>query len=453
MRPQCHFSPRWGWIGDPNGLVFDKGEYHMFFQYNPYATKWGNMHWGHAVSPDLLHWKEWPIELYPPKFGDNPYSGSAVVDGERITLIFPSTGRGICLAMSANGGKNFSEFEGNPISKGNFGGDPRVFWHEATKRWVMITCKILKTAPEAPPGTPGWLGKATCAFLFYTSTDLKNWEYQSQVEDCWECPDLFALAVDGDPRQTKWVLLANSTPSLVAKGKYAGGRYLIGDFDGKAFKAEGERLQLNFGNAYGAAQSYNGIPAADGRRINVGCAFGSKMPSMPFAQMMNFPTELSLRSTADGLRLCTLPIREIKTLHTNTRIFENVAATPEGTRLPGVEGDLFDISAELSPDAETEELGLMVRGIPITYRIGPAQLVCADRSATLKPEGNWVKLRLLVDRVSIEIFANEGLVYMPMAVLPKDGERGISVFAKGGAPKTVKLTVHSLASAWENVKK
>lgn len=457
-RPAFHLSPRWGWMGDPNGLVYDGGEYHTFFQYNPYATKWGNMHWGHAVSQDLIHWKELPIALYPPKFRDNPYSGSAVVDtansagfkqGSRdpIVLIFESTGRGVCLAYTTDGGRTFKEYEGNPVAQGQ-GGDPNVFWDEARKRWIMITCKILKTSPEAPPGSPGWLAKATCAFVFSASTDLKKWEYQSQIEDFWECPNFFALPVDGDSNRMKWVLLPNITPSLTAQGKYGGGRYVVGTFDGKEFKAESARLQFNFGNAYGAAQSYNGIPKDDGRRINIGCAFGSRMPGMPFSQMMNFPTELSLRKTPEGIRLCAWPIREIKTLHTNTVIFENAALAPEGTPLSGLDGELLDISAEFSPGPETETLGFSIRGVQVVYQVKSNQLLCADRSAFLKMESGKIKLRLLVDRVSIEIFANEGLVYMPMAVLPKAEEKSVIVFSKGGATQAVSVTAHSLKSIW-----
>ena len=260
---------------------------------------------------------------------------------------------------------------------------------------------------------------------------------------------LFELQVDGKPGLTKWVLMPNHTPSLSVGGKYPGGRYLIGSFDGQRFTPEGERLQFNFGNAYGAAQSYNGIPAADGRRINVGCAFGTRMPGMPFAQMMNFPTELTLRTTEDGLRLFAWPVKEIETLYADTRRFDGIALTPEGTVLPGVGGDLFDISAEFVTGADTEELGLMIRGVPVTFNAKAKLLSCGDRSAILKPEGGKVRLRLLVDRVSIEIFANDGRVYMPMAVIPKDDDHSIAVFAKGTGAKVIALTVHTLKSAWD----
>ena len=457
LRPQFHFSPRRGWVGDPNGLVFYKGNYHLFFQYNPYGTKWGNMHWGHAVSKDLVHWQELPIAFYPPKLGDHPYSGSAVVDRENtagfkngpedpIVIFFPSTKRGLCLAYSNDGGRTITEYSGNPLAKGS-GGDPRVFWHDPTKQWVKLSCKILKTAPDAPAGTPRWQEKANCAFIVSNSADLKTWEQTSMIEDCWECPDLFELPLDGNPEKPMWVMMPNQVPSL---GSDRTGRYRLGSFDGREFKSSTENVRFNHGNAYAAAQSYNNIPASDGRRINVGCAFGTKMPGMPFQQMMNFPTELRLQNTEKGPRLCAWPIREIASLYASTREFPTIALSPNGTILPGVVADLLDISAEFSVGAATEEVGLMIRDIAVTFDAKGGLLKCADRTAPLKPVNGTIKLRLLLDRVSLEIFANDGRTYMPMAILPKEEERAVAVFAKGAGVRLTALTVHTLKSAWEN---
>jgi len=463
-RPQIHFSPRRGWVGDPNGLVYYKGEYHLFFQYNPYEVKWGNMHWGHAISKDLVHWKELPITLYPTRYGDHPYSGSAVVDWyntagfkkgreDPIVLIYPSTGRGICLAYSTDRGRTFTQYAGNPLHTPNIGGDPRVFWHEATRKWVMVTCKITKSDPKTPPGAPGWLSKAECGFEFSTSPDLKHWEHQSSIADFWECPDLFELPVDNDKSHTKWVLLPNAVPSLVAKGKYPGGRYVIGTFDGRQFIPETEKLQFNYGNTYGAAQSYNDIPAGDGRRINFGCAFGAHMPGMPFEQMMDFPTELTLRTTEDGPRLFAEPVREIKSLYVGARKFDSIPLTPQATVLPGVTGDLFDIDAEFAVGDQTQQVGLIVRGVPITFHAKDSLLTCCNCTAPLTPVNGRIKLRLLVDRVSIEIFAGDGRVYMPVAVVPKDDDRSIGVFAKGVGTISNSITVQNLKSIWETNRK
>jgi len=455
-RPQFHFSPRRGWVGDPNGLVYYLGEYHLFYQYNPYGLKWGNMHWGHAVSKDLVHWKEFPITLYPPKFGDDPYSGSAVVDKNNATgfktgkddplvLLYGSTGRGICLSYSNDSGRTFVEYSANPILKGG-GGDPKVIWHEPTQQWVMITDKkLLKVNPIAQD----WLNLYDCGFDFYTSTDLKNWTHQSRIEDYRECPELFKLPIDGDTARTKWVVYSNTTPSLSTVNLRVGGRYVLGSFDGKIFTEETAKLQFNFGNAYGAAQTFNNVSETDGRRINIGCAFGVQMPGMPFDQMMTFPTELTLHSTEEGIKLYALPVKEIESLYVSSFNFPDVQLTPQSTVLPGVNGDLFDISAEFIVGTETNELGLNIRGIPIVYNVVTNQLICGNRSATLQPIGGTIKLRILVDRTSIEIFANDGRVYMPMAVVPKDVERSISAFSKVGGAKIKMLTVNILKSAWE----
>ena len=458
LRPQFHFSPRRGWVGDPNGLVYYRGEYHLFFQYNPYGLKWGNMHWGHAVSKDLVHWQELPIVLYPFRRGYMPYSGAGVVDKDNtaglksgpedpIVLVYPSTGRGICLAYSTDAGRTFAEYSDNPLaSLRGGGGDPKVIWHEAARQWVAVTSHRLVPVPL---GTPDRLKISKNGFEFFTSPDLKNWTHQSRIEDYWECPELFELAVDGDKRHRKWVVYSNQTPSLSGPGKYHGGRYVIGSFDGKRFTEETDKLQFNFGNAYGAAQSYNDIPAEDGRRINVGCAFRMAMPGMPFKQMMNFPTELTLRTTEDGPRLFALPVKEIRTLYTSTRDLKQIALTSAGTVLPGVEGDLFDLTAEFVLAAETAEVGLKIRGIPITFDAKTNQLTCIDRIAPLKPFGGRIKLRVLVDRTSIEIFANDGRIYMPMAAIPNDAERFIAVFANGAGARMTELTVNALKSAWE----
>ena len=455
-RPQFHFTPRWGWVGDPNGLVFYRGEYHLFFQYNPYGTMWGNMSWGHAVSRDLVHWEELPVALYPPRIGDYIFSGSAVVDfqnssglksGEHdpIVIAFPSTGRGLCLAVSTDGGKTVHEVPGNPLVKAP-GGDPRVFWHEPAKKWVKISCKILKTAPDAPAGSPGWVEKASCGFIFSSSTDLKTWETNSLLEDCWECPDLFELPLDGNPAQRIWVLMPNQVPSL---GKNRGGRYRLGSFDGREFKPSTEYFKFNHGNAYGAAQSYNNIPASDGRRINVGCAFNTRMPGMHFQQMMNFPTELTLRATPEGPRLYAWPVREMETLYDKTSRIEPIALKAEGSVLPGVEAGELDLSAEFEIGSVTTELGIVVRGFPVWFDVRSNMLRCLNQFAPLESERGKIKLRLLIDRVSIEIFANDGRVYMPMCnVLPKKDDRSVTVYAKGGDARLVSMTVHTLKSAW-----
>ena len=193
LRAQFHFSPRRGWNNDPNGLVWSQGEFHLYFQQNPYGWNWGNMHWGHAVSRDLVHWEELPIAIYPHAPGDAVFSGSAVVDkdntsgwkqGDNDLLVaaFTSTGRGECIVYSNDRGRTWTEYEGNPVVK-HEGRDPRLLWHAPTRRWVMALYDEYDKKQ--------WIA-------FYTSPDLRKWEFASRIEGFYECPDIFELPIDGN---------------------------------------------------------------------------------------------------------------------------------------------------------------------------------------------------------------------------------------------------------------
>ena len=193
-RPQFHFTSRRGWLNDPNGLLWHDGEYHLFYQHNPYGWDWGNMHWGHAVSRDLVHWTELPIALYPREYGDWCFSGSGVVDSRNtsgfgsagspaLVVAFTSTGRGECIAYSSDRGRTWTEYSGNPVIK-HSGRDPRVLWHEPTKRWVMAVYDETGGAR---------------AIALYSSPDLKKWTSESRIDGFFECPELFELPVAGSP--------------------------------------------------------------------------------------------------------------------------------------------------------------------------------------------------------------------------------------------------------------
>ena len=238
-RPQFHFTSRRGWLNDPNGLVFADGEWHLFYQHNPYGWAWGNMHWGHAVSRDLFRWHELPVALTPHRYDDWCFSGSAVVDRDNtsgwqmgmeplLVCAYTSTGRGECIAYSNDRGRTWTEYDGNPVVK-HAGRDPKLIWHGATKKWVMAVY-------DETGGSR--------AVAFHTSPDLKKWKFQSRIEDFYECPDLYPLPVDGDAKNTRWILSA------------ADGRYLIGQFDGTKFVKESGKHQVWHGNFY-AAQTFD----------------------------------------------------------------------------------------------------------------------------------------------------------------------------------------------------
>jgi fructan beta-fructosidase len=428
-RPQFHFTSRRGWNNDSNGLVWYKGEYHLYYQHNPYGIKWGNMHWGHAVSTDLVQWKELPIALYPQRFGDWVFSGSAVVDedntagfqtGEEDVIVaaYTSTGRGECIAYSNDRGRTFTDYAGNPVVE-HRGRDPKVIWYEPGGHWVMA---VYHEVDE----------KRTIAF--YTSDDLKHWEYQSLIDGFYECPEIFELTVDGDASERTWVLYA------------ADGDYMLGSFDGKVFSAESGKHTFSHGNCFYASQTYNNIPASDGRRIQI--AWGRvQMPDMPFNQMMLFPVELRLRRTDEGLRLFAQPVREIERLFAGGRTWEKTAVPGGRWPIPGAEGELFRIRAALRTDGK-KKLGFVVRGTDVVYDTAAGTLSCLDRSAPVKPINGVLHLELLVDRTSIEIFANDGRVYMPMGVVLPQENRQIHVLSEPGPLQVNRLAVHHLRSIW-----
>jgi fructan beta-fructosidase len=427
-RPQFHFTSRRGWLNDPNGLVYADGEWHLFYQHNPYGWDWGNMHWGHAVSKDLFHWQELSDALYPRRYGDWCFSGSAVVDrdntsgwhkGQEALLVcaFTSTGRGECLAFSNDRGRTWTEADGNPVVK-HQGRDPKLIWHAPTKKWIMAIYDESRGSQDV---------------AFYASSDLKKWEFQSRIVGFFECPDLYPLAVDGDAMNVKWVLSA------------ADGQYLVGRFDGTKFVKESGKHQVWFGDFY-AAQTYDNAP--DGRRIQIGWGRGITFPGQPFNQQMTVPVELTLRTTDDGPRLFAVPVKEIETLHERKQTWKELALPPGINPLAELKGELFDIRAELRPSA-AEQVVFTLRGVPLVYDANKEQVMCQGKAAPLKVrKGGTVRLHILVDRGSIEVFGNEGQVALSAGVLMPVDNRTLALSAKGGAAKVETLTVHVLKSAW-----
>jgi len=431
-RPQFHFTPQKNWTNDPNGLVFYKGEYHLFFQHNPTGINWGNMTWGHAVSPDLIHWEQLRNAIEPDKLG-TIFSGSAVVDwnnttgfqkGDEKTIVAIYTAAGKpftqCIAYSNDCGRTFTKYEKNPVLPHIIGDnrDPKVVWYEPTKSWIMA------------------LFKDKDIYAFFSSPDLKTWTHlhDMAVPGCGECPDFFEMPVDGDKNNKKWVWTA------------ANGRYLIGTFDGKTFTKESGPHVADCGANYYAVQSYSDIPEADGRRIQISWMNGGKYPRMPFNQQMSFPCEMKLR-TSEGLRICRLPVKEIEKLHAKEHSWNDVPLKPGENPLADIVGDLFEVRAEFEL-GDASEFGFKMRGKAVTYSVKDKKLSCLGRSAELAPVANRIKLLVLLDRTSIEVFGNDGKLSMTSCFLPKAKDKGMEAFATGGAVKVVSLNVYELRSAW-----
>jgi sucrose-6-phosphate hydrolase SacC (GH32 family) len=437
LRPQLHFSARRGWNNDPNGLVFADGVYHMFFQHNPYGWSWGNMHWGHAVSTDLVHWEEKGEALYPDSMGPM-FSGSAVVDWHNtsglgkdgrppLVLFYTAAGNPTvqCLAYSTDGGKTFTKYAGNPIVKEITPGnrDPKVIWHEPTKRWVMTLYVELAK-------------KHTIHFL--TSPNLKDWTVRGKIEGFYECPDLFELPVD-KVGEKKWVLTAGSS------------EYMVGAFDGERFTPESPKLPGHRGRGFYAAQTFSDIPAKDGRRIQIGW-LQAPSPGMPFNQAMSVPMELKLITAAAGPRLTWNPVREVDKLRTGGVARGDFTLKPgDVSPLDGPTGELLDVVAIVEPGKATQ-VKFTVRGVDVTYEVAKQELSVNGHRAPAPLKSGVLDLRILTDRTAFELFAAGGLVYIPIPVIPKADERRVVMNVQGGPALVRSLQVHQLASIWQSLR-
>ena len=437
-RPQFHFTPKTNWTNDPNGLIFYKGEYHLFFQHNPFGIDWGNMTWGHAVSRDLVHWKQLPHALHPDELG-TIFSGSGVVDwndtggfqtGDESVLVNFYTSAGShapkevpftqSIAYSNDRGRSWTKYEGNPVIEhiARDNRDPKVIWHEPTQKWVMAL----------------YLDQND--YALFGSTNLKEWTRLSdlQIPDT-ECPDIFELPVDGDPDNTRWVFWG------------AAGKYYVGSFDGTTFTPEGDVRRSDHGANFYAAQTWSDVPESDGRRIQIAWMSGSKPPDMPFNQQMSFPCELTLRTTSDGIRLHREPVAEIENIHTYTHAWSDLPLKPGEDLLAGLTGELFDIRAEIALD-DAAAVGFNIRGQDVRYDVAEQQLTFLERSGPLAPRNGKISLQILVDRISIEAFGNAGELSMTSYFLPDLNNADIGIYADGGAARLASLKVHELRSSW-----
>jgi len=359
-RPQYHFTPEAKWMNDPNGMVYYDGEYHLFYQYYPDSTVWGPMHWGHAVSKDLVYWEHLPVALYPDSLG-YIFSGSAVVDkgntsglgkdgkdpmvaifthhhieGEkagRVDFQYQS------LAYSNDKGRTFTKFDGNPVVK-NPGikdfRDPKVFWYDQNKQWVMVLAAYDKA-------------------LFYMSPDLKNWTQTGTFgipgdKRLWECPDLFPIRIEGTQEQ-KWVLIASIQQQAPNGGTATA--YFVGDFDGKTFTGDNKNQKwLDYGTDNYAMVTWSGSP--DKRILSIGWMsnwqYAQQVPTLKWRSAMTLPRELKLFKQDNDYMLHSLPVDELSAIESKTTTIgsHNLKENPFVTDISGT--SKFDFSFE-KPDS------------------------------------------------------------------------------------------------------
>lgn len=482
-RPQFHFTPPKNFMNDPNGLVFYRGEYHLFYQYNPQGTQWGHMSWGHAVSTDMLRWKNLPLAL-PEQPDYMIYSGSAVVDwknssglcsggdnGDASCLIAIYTAAGKeaqrqNLAFSNDAGLIWTNYDGNPVADLKLPDfrDPKVFWYEPQKKWMMVAV----TADEK---------KA----VFLESHNLKNWkvsgsfESQSKEKGQWECPDLFELPVDGDAKNKKWILIVNRNPGAPAGG--TGTEYFVGNFDGKKFIDEGKTSQglwADYGKDFYATNSFSDLPARDGRRIWMGWIsnwqYANREPTEIWRGAQSLPRELKLSRFSDGIRLVQVPIAESTTLRGSELMHledQPMAAAVEAMRAARLSGDIIEIEAEFAPGA-AKEVGFKLRKDgdekTVVGFIPKTKEVFVDRTrsgmVSFSPEfsgrhagsvrqSEKLKLRIFLDRSSVEVFANDGEAVLTDRIYPSPGSDGIELYSYGVGGSVQSLHIWKLSSIWK----
>lgn len=427
-RPQIHFTPARNWMNDPNGMVYVDGIYHLFYQYNPQGNDWGNMSWGHATSTDLIHWTELPVALTRDELGD-VFSGSAVIDKDNtagfgsnaLVAIYTSADKAQqqSLAYSTDGGNNFTRYQGNPVIKNDDDNlrDPKVFWHEESRQWVMALAKGWKKGVE-----------------LYGSTDLKNWKHLStfvtelkgRSDLQWECPDLMPFSYKG---ATKWVLIVSVNPGGPVLG--SGTMYFVGDFDGKSFKADDLEypLWLDYGmdNYAGVTWSNTGD-----RKIMIGWMnnwqYAGNVPCSPWRSAMTLPRELRLTEYNGRPLLASTVVSEI----------DKIAGSWQkaGTALPVKEAYQLRLTLDLDRNAtitlsnDKEErltLDLNATAHTLTAHRNAATGATAfgnafsipSIQAPLNIQGNTVTLDIFVDQSSVEIFTAEGTMSMTNLVFPQ----------------------------------
>lgn len=479
-RPQFHFSAAKNWINDPNGLVYFEGEYHLFYQCNPFGDQWGHMSWGHAVSRDMLHWQELPVAIEENE-RVSIFSGSVVVDsrnssglgdGGTAPLVAIYTGqqrqgRGQAqeLAYSIDRGRTWTAYDDNPVLDLGLAEfrDPKVFWHDATTRWVMLVAlPDLRLA------------------RFYSSPDLKSWTWLSDFsapfdgQGIWECPDLIPLHLsDGGSTWLFKVDVLGGHPS-----GDSGARIVFGQFDGVAFTPDpGLDLQwADWGADFYAALSWSALPATSPTPVWLGWMnchrYAKHLPTQPWRGSMSLPRELHAHKGPRGLQLLQRPLAVLQTLRGEHFNLKNLALDNQERALlpPGADGRALEIIWGLRASS-ANECGLLLRAADeaggeatvVGYDL-QQQTVFIDRSRSgfLPPDdalyarrrqaplqgpvaGRPLRLHILLDWSSVEVFVDDGHTVLTEQIFPAESSRGLRLFARGGTAELAGVDVWLLA--------
>ncbi|WP_205508057.1 glycoside hydrolase family 32 protein [Longitalea arenae] len=477
-RPQFHFTPRQNWMNDPNGLVYHKGEYHLFYQYNPMGNTWGHMSWGHAVSSDLVHWQHLPVAIAEDD-KNMIFSGSCVVDKNntsgfrkkagQIPLVAIYTAHIIRdtskrddylqnqhLAYSLDDGHSWTKYEGNPVldlNKKDFR-DPKVFWHVPTKKWIMATVLPQEHIVQ-----------------FHSSADLKSWSHLSDfgpagdTNGIWECPDLLQVPIAGQAGKSKWVLINSQQYTM---------QYFVGEFDGTRFLNETPAdtiLRPDYGPDFYAGITYNNLPAGHDP-VLIGWAnswkYGESIPTSPWRSAFSLPRSLQLKKTGNTWSLLQEPVRKLQALRGQLIEWKNQPLS--GQMVFPAKGQVIELEAELVP-AKNDICGIRLaadggRSLVIGYDVD-LQRLYIDRSkagdtsfnkqfaavhyaaARVPLQDGRLRLHILFDKSIVEVFANEGATVLTAQLFPDPAANGIQFFSEKGGALVTTAKCWPLRSAWK----
>lgn len=463
-RPTYHFAPQYGWMNDPNGMVYKDGVYHLFYQYNPYGSMWGNMHWGHATTTDLVNWQHQPVAIAPDVLG-TIFSGSAVVDAhntagfgkDAIVAFYTSAGerQTQSVAYSLDNGKSFTKYAGNPVltSPAPDFRDPKVFWHNQSKQWIMIIA----------------VGQE---MQLFSSANLTEWAYESSFGEgegahggVWECPDLIEVAVEGT-NQKKWVLICNINPG----GPFGGSatQYFVGTFDGKKFVNESPKLTkwMDYGKDHYATVTWSNAP--DGRHIGIAWMsnwqYANEVPTLQFRSANSVPRDFTLFVSDGETYLKSAPSKELLALRSGSSTTEPFEVNKSynmdklatgGTNAFEIEMTIHNNDAEVIGfqlfNGKGEMVDIFYNLVEKTFSMDRNQsgLVAFSKefpAVTVAPVYGTkeMNLRFFVDNSSIEAFGNDGEFAMTNLVFPTDAYDRISFYAKGGSYRVTKFACYRL---------
>ncbi len=471
-RPAFHHTPLYGWMNDPNGMFYKDGVWHLYYQWNPYGSKWQNMTWGHSTSRDLVNWEHHPAAIEPNGLGA-VFSGSSAIDTENsagfgkdaVVAMYTSaaTSQIQSLAHSEDNGETFVIYPGNPIiTLESEARDPNMFWNPETKLWTLVLAHALEHE-----------------MLIFTSPDLKEWTLQSSFgkglgaqDGVWECPDLFELPVEGTD-STKWVLLCNINPG----GPFGGSavQYFVGDFDGKTFKADTDAegnvptKWLDYGKDNYALVSWSDAP--DNRRTTIGWMsnwqYAAEVPTHQFRSANTLPREISLFRGADGqIYAASIPSPELTALRgrlaVNTRSM-SINAKGKSITLPAENHGVCEIVMDIEP-TKAGKVTLTLSNTKgektvMTYSVADETLSFDRRESgivdfsqdfpavTVTPTfngGKTLPLQIFIDRSSIEVFANGGRGVMTNLVFPTAPYDKLTIATDSGTAKVNNLKIYSI---------